>query len=231
MIDTQGRVATSSFTIFRSSLPLVVKWALTNNPLANAYAYAHSSKWHILTGTWRQLPVPRIDAEASRRIETAANTYLASVHAFENDFSLRNDEDRDAEREALRVLHWRMDAEVLKLYALPVELERRLLDYFAGCKRVGVPFHQDRYFPPHFHEALSLADFLAITADWEATNTRRLELIEFKLQGQLGAEGRTELERLKKLAWAKAQLVRPLPLEEAKATESELKRKGLWVGP
>jgi len=206
-------------------------WAVVNSPIANAFAYSQTTGRDILTGTWRQFRVPPLTAEAARRIEAAANAYLAAVHVFENDFSLRNDEDRDSEREALRALHWRMDAEVLKLYALPVELERRLLDYFAGCKRVGVPFHQERYFPPHFHEALSLADYLAITEDWEATNTRRLELIELKLQGQLGAEGKTELVRLKKLAWAKAQLVRPLPLEEARATESELKRKGQWVEP
>ncbi len=124
-----------------------------------------------------------------------------------------------------------MDAEVLKLYALPVELERKLLDYFTGCKRVGVPFTQDRYFPPHFNEDLSLADYLAITADWEVTNARRLELIELKLKSNLAPDGIAELARLKKLAWAKAQLVRPLPLEEARATEAELKRKGLWIEP
>ena len=231
MIDDAGRAATTSFTIIRSHLPTKVTWAFINSPVANAFAYAHSSKWNIVTGTWRQFRIPPLTPEASQRIEAAAEGYLAAVHALENDFSLRNDEDRDSESEALRVLHWRMDAEVLKLYALPVELERRLLDYFAGCKRVGVPFHQNRYFPSQFNEVLSLADYLAITADWEITNTRRLELIELKLKGQLDGDGKAELTRLKKLAWAKAQLVRPLPLEEARATEAELKRKGLWIDP
>lgn len=232
--DAVGKPASGRFIVARplsNRLKRSVLWALLNSPIANAFAFTHSSKRDILVGTWRLFSIPPISAESSKNIEAAADAYLAAVHAFENDFSLRNDEDRDAEREALRALHWRMDAEVLKLYALPVELERRLLDYFTGCKRVGVPFHQERYFPSHFHEALSLADYLAITEDWEATNTRRLELIELKLQGQLAAEGKTELVRLKKLAWAKAQLVRPLPLEEARATESELKRKGLWVEP
>lgn len=233
-LDHVGRPATSRFTLMRckkGGMSLHLLWAVVNSPIANAFAYSQTTGRDILTGTWRQFRIPPFTAEAARRIESAAESYLAAVHAFENNFSLRNDEDREVEGEALRVLHWRMDAEVLKLYALPVELERRLLDYFAGCRRVGVPFHQDRYFPTHFNEALSLADFLAITADWEAINTRRLELIELKIRGQLDAEGKTELARLKKLAWAKAQLVRPLPLEEAKATESELKRKGLWVEP
>jgi hypothetical protein len=230
--DGVGMPASGRFVLARSvadDLKLSVLWALLNSPVANAFAYTHSSKRDILVGTWRQFPIPRISSESSQQIEAAANAYLAAVHAFENDFSLKNDEDRDADLEALRVLHWRMDAEVLKLYALPVELERKLLDYFAGCKRVGVPFTQDRYFPPHFNEVLSLADYLAITADWEVTNARRLELIELKLKGNLAPEAKAELARLKKLAWAKAQLVRPLPLEEARAEEAELKRKGLWI--
>lgn len=234
MDDTIGRVATTRFTIMRprqSSLIRIVLWAFINSPIANAFAFAHSTKRDIITGTWRRLNIPEVSSEAQIRIETAAKTYLMAVHAFENDFSLKSDEVREAEREALRVLHWRMDAEVLKLYTLPVELERKLLDYFADCKRVGVPFTQDRYYPPHFNELISLSDFLAITADWEVTNARRLELIELKLKGNLEVDGKAELARLKKLAWAKAQLVRPLPLEEAKAIETELKRKGLWIEP
>lgn len=234
MDDSIGRVASTRFTLMRpceGRLSRKVLWAFINSPIANAYAFAHSTKRDIITGTWRRLGIPEVSSESSQRIEAAAQAYLAAAHAFESDFSLKNDEDRDSEREALRVLHWRMDAEILKLYALRVELERRLLDYFAGCKRVGVPFKQDCYFPPHFNEILSLADYLAITADWEVTNARRLELIELKLQDQLDSDGKAELARLKKLAWAKAQLVRPLPLEEARATEAELKRKGLWIKP
>lgn len=234
MDDSVGRVATTRFTLMRprqGRLARKVLWAFINSPIANAYAFSHSTKRDIITGTWRRLNIPDISRETQSRIEAAANAYLTAVHAFENDFSLKNDEDRDSDLEALKALHWRMDAEVLKLYALPVELERKLLDYFAGCKRVGVPFTQDRYFPPHFNECLSLADYLAITADWDATNARRIELIELKLKGNLDPDGKAELARLKKLAWAKAQLVRPLPLEEARATEAELKRKGLWIEP
>lgn len=230
--DSIGRPASGRFVLVRDPTgqcsPLVF-WAIFNSPVANAFAFSHSSKRDILVGTWRQLPLPELDAEAQQRIESAANAYLSAVHAFENDFSLRNDEDRESEREALRLLHWRMDAEVLKLYALPDEMERELLDYFNDCKRVGVPFHQDRYFPEHFNEPIGLADYIAITADWEETNARRLELIERKLAGKLDDGDKAELVRLKKLAWAKAQLVRPLPLEEAKATEAELKRKGQWI--
>lgn len=232
MNDEVGRPATTRFTLMRPKghiLSKLVLWALINSPVSNAFAFSHSTKRDIITGTWRSLRIPELLPESQHRIEAAVNAYLSAVHAFETDFSLRNDEDRESEREALRLLHWRMDAEVLKLYALPVEMERKLLDYFKDCKRVGVPFHQDRYFPEHFNEPIGLADYIAITADWEETNARRLESIERKLAGKLDDGDKAELARLKKLAWAKAQLVRPLPLEEAKAKEAELKRKGQWI--
>lgn len=229
LIDKIGHPVTTSFTTIRGGCSQSVIWAVLSSPVANAFAYAHSSKWHILTGMWRLFPLPELDAETQKRIESAANSYLSAVHDFENGFSLRNDEDRQFEREALRLLHWRMDAEVLKLYALPVEMERKLLAYFKGCKRVGVPFHQDCYFPEYFNESVGLADYIAITADWEETNARRLELIEQKLAGKLDEAGKVELFKLKRLAWAKAQLVRPLPLDEARATEADLKRKGQWI--
>jgi len=232
LFDLVGKPASGRFVLVRDPTgrhtPLVF-WVLFNSPLANAFAFSHSSKRDILVGTWRRLPLPQIDAASQRCIEAAAQSYLSAVHAFESDFSLRNDEDREFERETLQLLHWRMDAEVMKLYALPVEMERKLLDYFKDGKRVGVPFQQDRYFPEHFNEPISLADYISITADWEETNVRRLELIERKLAGKIDETGRLELARLKKLAWAKAQLVRPLPLDEAKATEMELKRKGQWI--
>lgn len=229
MIDELGHPATTSFTIVRGEYPQSLIWAILSSPISNAFAFAHSSKWHILTGTWRKFPLPELVDQNQQRIEAAANAYLSAVHSFEDNFSLRNDEDRESERETLRILHWRMDAEILKLYDLPVEMERKLLDYFKDCKRVGVPFHQDSYFPEHFKEPISLADYLAITADWGETNTRRLELIERKLAGNLDEPDKSELIYLKKLAWAKAQLVRPLPLDEARATEADLKRKEQWI--
>jgi len=234
LFDPIGSPASGRFVLCRDSKgqksPLAF-WVILNSPIANAFAFSHSSKRDILVGTWRKMPLPVLGIKTQNQIEAVATTYLAAVHAFENNFSLRNDEDRESEREALRILHWRMDAEILKLYALPAEMERELLDYFKGCKRVGVPFHQESYFPEHFKEAIGLADYLAVTADWEETNSRRLELIERKLAGNLDESGKSELLRLKKLARAKAQLVRPLPLDEARATEADLRRKGRWIEP
>jgi len=233
MTDGVGRAAATPFTLMRArntGLDLGSLWALINSPIANAFAFTHLSGWHITSGIWRSLPIPESFQAAVSPIVAARNAYLAAVHEFENTFVLTPDEDRAAQREALKILHWRMDAEVLKLYALPVELERKLLDYFAGCKRVGVPFEQDRYFPEGFDVPLSLADYLAITADWEATNARRHLLIDRKLAGTLTDEEKQELAGLKRLARAKSALVMPLPMQELAEQEADLRRKGLWRG-
>ena len=72
----------------------------------------------------------------------------------------------DAAKEALMYLHWRVDAEVLKLYSLPPAMERSVLDLFQGVKRRGVPFDQYYYFPPHFNDLNTVEELLSITADW-----------------------------------------------------------------
>lgn len=233
MIDRVGKPAKTSFTTLRprsTAISLELVWAVLNSPFANAFAYAHSSKWNILTGTWRKFPVPRFDAAGMQRIETAVRNYLDSVALHEADLPLRSDDTRAEETKALRELHWRIDAEVMRLYELPVEAERQLLDYFSGWERAGVPFKQDRYFPEGFDEAVSLADFLAITADWESTNKRRLELIERKANNPIRTEERTELQRLQRLAGLKRELLSSPSLKELAEVEADLRRRGLWRG-
>ncbi len=237
MIDALGLAATSRFILMRARRKaphLRNLWALINSPFAAAFAHTQSTKRNILVGMWRTMPVPACvfdeSAGSRHRLVETVEIYLAAVHVFENTFTLASEEDMSIQREALKILHWRIDAEVLKLYALPVALERRLLDYFAGCKRAGVPFEQDRYFPQGFDLALSLADYLAITADWETTNARRLVLIDEKLAGTLTPAAAHELANLKRLARAKSALVMPLPLAQLEAQETDLRRRGLWRG-
>lgn len=233
MIDRVGRPARSSFTIFRpltTTISLEVLWAVLNSPFANAFAYAHSSKWHILTGTWLRFPVPTLDATGIERIETAVRNYLESVARQEAPLPLRSDDARVEEAKVLRELHWRIDAEILRLYQLPTEVERQLLDYFSGWERAGVPFKQDRYFPEGFDEAISLADFIAITADWDATNMRRLELIERKANNGMRTEERAELQHLQRLAGLKRELLSSPSLKELGEMESDLRRRGVWRG-
>ena len=116
--------------------------------------------------------------------------------------------------ETLRDLMLRVDAEVLQVYQLPPQLERELLDLFAGWPRVGVPFSFERYFPPHFEDCLPLHDLIAITHDWPKTNRRRDELIEKKVRRKIGSDEKVELNRLQELADLRVRLVAPLALRE-----------------
>ncbi|MFY9826828.1 MAG: hypothetical protein WAM82_36070 [Thermoanaerobaculia bacterium] len=55
----------------------------------------------------------------------------------------------------------RVDAAILRLYALPPRLERALLDLFSGSRRPGVPFQLSEYFPSDFEPAIPLYFYLS----------------------------------------------------------------------
>jgi type I restriction-modification system DNA methylase subunit len=233
MIDRVGRPAKSRFTIFRphaNSVSLDVLWAILNSPFANAYAYAHSSAWTILTGTWRKMPVPKFERVDFKPIEQAVRVYLEAVARHEAPMPLRSDDARQEERLRIKDLQWRIDALVMQLYALPVEIERQLLDYFADWKRVGVPFEQNRYFPEGFDEPISLTDYLAITVDWETTNLRRLQLLDKKREEIVQSGEPAELAYLQHLADLKRELLSSPPLNVLRKMEMELRKKRLWKG-
>ena len=231
LFDATGRSANSRFLTIRSresEVPLEVLWAICNSPFTNAYAYTHSTKREILAGSLRQMPVPVLAGVDLKPITTAVRVYLDAVVQHTSPAELRLESEDDTNK--LRTLHWRIDAEILRLYALPIEVERELLDFFAGWKRVGVPFKQDRYFPEGFDEPISLADFLAITADWDATNRRRLRLIEKKAAKTIRPEEKEELQQLQRLAGLKRELLSSPSLKELAEMEADLRRRGLWRG-
>jgi type I restriction-modification system DNA methylase subunit len=233
MIDRVGRPAKSSFTILRpraDAISLEFLWAVLNSPFANAYAYSHSSKRNILTGSWRKFPLPKFTTEAVSHVESLVRNYFEALNEREGPFQLRSENALVEEAATLRDLHWRIDAEILRLYDLPTEYERQLLDYFTGWERVGVPFKQDRYFPEGFDEPLSLADFLGITIDWQSTNTKRHKLIQEKAAQNLLAEQADELRRLQHLAGLKRELLSSPSLKELYDVEAELRKRGLWKG-
>ena len=143
---------------------------------------------------------------------------------------LLNREELLADKAALRDLHWRIDAEVLRLYELPPALERDLLDYFTGWRRADVPFNQERYFPEGFDEPISLSDLIAITTDWETTNSQRHELIAASFKQPLRDEEGIRLKELQRLAGLKRELLSSPSLKELVEIESDLRRRALWKG-
>jgi hypothetical protein len=174
--------------------------------------------------------MPRLERASLGTVEAAVLDYLEAAKAHEQPLPLRGDDARQGEMEHLRNLHWHIDAEILRLYDLPLHLERGLVDFFAGWDRVGVPFKQDRYYPEGFDEPISLADFLAITAGWELTNERRLELIDKKGGRTIGSNETEELQRLQRLAGLKRELLSSPSLKELAEMEADMRRRGVWRG-
>jgi hypothetical protein len=118
---------------------------------------------------------------------------------------------------------------VLRLYALPPELERELLDAFDGVPRVGVPFEQTRYIPRDFRDVLTLDEFLRITDEWEATDTRRCELVEKRIKsGRRTADEEKEFRYLQRLLMLHRRFYAPLPTAEIKALTGSLKEERQW---
>ncbi|MFS8070632.1 MAG: class I SAM-dependent DNA methyltransferase, partial [Byssovorax sp.] len=154
LIDREGHPVTSDFSVVRPRrASLLVFWAFLNSPLANAFAHTHSDKWHVLVGTLRKMPVPDASSQDLTTLERAVSTYLEAAELFskapkqaspsaqgdlfERPVAKAAPGARPPTAEEVRILHWRVDAEVLRLYELPAELERNLLVFFAGVARRG----------------------------------------------------------------------------------------------
>ena len=134
----------------------------------------------------------------------------------------------EAESERLKFLHWRLDAEVLRLYNLPAKLERRLLDLFSDVRRRGVPFVQMEYFPRGYNDLDRLNDLLAITVDWDKTNRRRGKLLDLEDEGRLTPAQSQELVNLQRLADALLGLMEPWKPDAVDRAVERAKQRGVW---
>jgi hypothetical protein len=159
-IDDIGRPFSSCFICVRPfslSTPLEYLWATCNSPLANLFVYAEMLKRHVRVSLFRMLPIPEFDDLSCRFVVEAAKEYLARAQRGPKSMFDKG----GYTDEALRNRLLRLDAEVLRLYDLPAEAERFLLDQFAGEKRPGVPCCFDRYFPEGFTDPVPLYAFLS----------------------------------------------------------------------
>ncbi|HNQ23030.1 MAG TPA: N-6 DNA methylase [Phycisphaerae bacterium] len=216
-IDEAGRPFTSNFNTVRPKAlnqhPLHYIFALCSSPLANAYVYTHSLKRDIQDGDFRELPVPRADADSVRRVAQATRDYLEAAGHFDGSageatlplFSGSPKQDK-VDRESLHRFLMRMDAEVLRLYDLPARAERKLLDRFSGKVRPGVPGQFAGYYPDGFTACVPLYVYLTDTYQRflrEGTGgvpaelrARYDELLDKRLQTELDPAERDELHRL-----------------------------------
>jgi type I restriction-modification system DNA methylase subunit len=208
---------------------LEVLWAIVNGPFASAFTFTNSATKQIGVRLLQRMQVPALGAAPSNLI-SAVQVYITTAREYTAKYgngdvaSKKPEKSKKAQvvsegpelpleglkterhgaasvaRERLRALHWRVDAEVLKLYALPAELERELLDFFDGVPRVGVPFAQKCYIPSAFREVMRLDEFLRITDEWEQTDERRCQLIEKRIKhGRRSAAEETEFKELQRL--------------------------------
>ena len=126
--------------------------------------------------------------------------------------------------ELLRLMQ-KVDAAVLRQYALPIELERALLELFTGWNRVGVPFVQDSYFPSELTHPMRYSDFVAYESDWRTTNRRRSDLIDEAIEETITDSEATELAALQEYADYYIAKVAPRPLLELERIEKRLLEK------
>jgi hypothetical protein len=211
--------------------------------VANAYVWCTSGKRDVLVRDLKEMPVPSPAATDWEPLRRAAQEYLDVARATaplsgrverENAPARKQleliptgaeDQAPQERGERLRVLHWRMDAEVLKLYGLPGALERKVLDLFKGVTRRGVPFLQDEYMPAAVPELERLQDLLAITVDWPKTRERRGALIDLDVDDAATPAEHEELERLERLASAWIRLTAPTVRSELDVAFEELRRR------
>ncbi len=253
-LDLAGHPATSSFLLVRpdgASVSELFLWALMVSPIANGFTASHFGKRNLMKGKVEEMRVPVPSKQQHTRIESAAHAYREAAERWTkkhpqtrkpkspkqepegsdaSDFFAAEQEAEQQQLLELKYLHWRMDAEVLALYNLPAKLERQLLDYFSGEKRVGVPFEQTEYFPKGFEGAARLSALLDITADWPKHARREAKLIkkEYNDDG-LPPKELAELEHLQRLGALHLRLVAPIERSELDAEIARLKREGKWT--
>lgn len=136
-IDRQGVAVTSRFSVCRprSGASLEVMAALLAGPVTNAFVYAHCDKRDHPDPVVARIPVPALD-----RLDVLA-AIKEAVRAFENAARPKEPFEPDVSPDCMRPLLARIDALVLKLYNLPQQLRKSVVDFFSTTdRRPGVPF-------------------------------------------------------------------------------------------
>jgi len=209
LIDRNGHPVTSRFITVRPTAlySLETLWAVLNSPVANAHAFSYLSKRDNLVRDIRKIPVPKVTSLVA--VENAARAYLTAASS-------------ETDPRALLKLLLKVDAEVLKLYSLPPELEQSILALFNDWPRVGVPFTQTEYLPKELAGRISLSDFLEFQEDWPATNRERGDLIDKSISGTLNLEERVRLDALQAYADYHLDRVSPRPAHVLDELEDKL---------
>jgi hypothetical protein len=153
-IDRHGYPCSHNFLVVRPDDKSLLEffWALLNSPLVNAFVFCHSMREDNKVETIRSIPIPLLNKTSIKKINSLVKTYF-SLDAGEIFLSSSDKLKED--------ILFSIDAEILRLYDLPPELEKQLLDFFAGHQRKGVDFKFDRYYPEGFESWIPLHEYLS----------------------------------------------------------------------
>jgi type I restriction-modification system DNA methylase subunit len=158
LIDYKGRPVTNSFLVIRpqnSDWSLEFLWALSNSPLANAYAFCHCMERHNLESIIRNIPLPECNPSDLQNLRRLVHDYFA-LYQGNASFLQWQAGSQDARKRMLAI-----DAEIMRLYDLPPKLEKQLLDLFNGYNRKGVYFRFDRYYQKGSESYIPLHEYLS----------------------------------------------------------------------
>jgi hypothetical protein len=135
---------------------------LLNSPLTNAYFFAKEEDRDNRLKTLKSLPLPAVSyLAAGGKIDTLSR----DLHRF---FSRRQFDEGKAKRMLLE-----LDAEILRAYHLPPNLEYELLDTFQGIERpLPPPLEFTGYYPKDFDAYIPLHEL--ISPDFEDARADRL---------------------------------------------------------
>jgi len=174
LLDWRGLAATRRFLVVRmkgAEVPLPFIWAILNSPIGNAFVASHCGKQDVPARVVRDIPLPPFTNREAGFVVRLVEEYLQAVASPPAAPLFGHVPPHPAI--ALR----RLDGEILRLFGLPPQLERELLDYFRGERRKGVPFEFGDYFPPDFRPYVPLHEFISPDYRWATAGeiARRLE--------------------------------------------------------
>jgi hypothetical protein len=186
-VDMAGAYFSRYFLVFRPTSPaqlsLQILWAILNSPIANAYAFSVTSKRNLGRREWHKFPLPLLSDNDIKRIGDAAGAYREAAIRYN-----ANSNGAGITEQTVIDLLMRMDAEVLRVYALRPDLEQQMLALFDVVERPGVGCRFTSY--PHVPTSVHLPLHLRIQLP------RFHELIALRLAGTLTDSQDKELKTI-----------------------------------
>jgi hypothetical protein len=133
-VDDKGLVCTHRFHGIwpTGALPIEVIAAVLNGPIANAFLSVARTSRDNQIRTLRQIPIPNFSPSQIHLIVSLVRDYIAYRERWQEDST-----NAKYYEGSCRGLMGRIDAEILGMYNLSLDLEREIIDYFKGYTRPG----------------------------------------------------------------------------------------------